>query len=32
LLSTLGDFAGAEPQIDDITLMTLVRDQETGTI
>ena len=32
LLSTLGDFAGVEPQIDDITLMTLVRDQKTGTI
>lgn len=28
LLSTLGDFAGAEPQVDDITLMTLIRDKE----
>jgi len=27
LLATLGDFAGAEPQVDDITLMTLIRDK-----
>jgi sigma-B regulation protein RsbU (phosphoserine phosphatase) len=28
LLATLGDFAGAEPQVDDITLMTIIRDKD----
>lgn len=27
LLATLADFAGAEPQVDDITLMTLIREK-----
>jgi hypothetical protein len=30
LLATLGDFAGAEPQADDITLMTLIREKTNG--
>lgn len=29
LLATLGDFAGAEPQVDDITLMTLIRERRS---
>jgi serine phosphatase RsbU (regulator of sigma subunit) len=29
LLATLGDFAGAEPQVDDITLMTLIRERSS---
>jgi sigma-B regulation protein RsbU (phosphoserine phosphatase) len=28
LLATLSDFAGAEPQVDDITLMTIIRDKD----
>ena len=28
LLATLGDFAGSEPQTDDITLMTIIRNRE----
>jgi serine phosphatase RsbU (regulator of sigma subunit) len=30
LLATLGDFAGAEPQADDITLMTVIRENTTS--
>ena len=29
LLATLADFAGAEPQVDDITLMTLIREKDS---
>ncbi len=32
LLATLGDFAGAEPQVDDITLMTIIREKGSGTL
>jgi serine phosphatase RsbU (regulator of sigma subunit) len=32
LLATLGDFAGAEPQLDDITLMTIIREKGSGTL